>query len=126
MKKRYIQKRVGNKVLTLHRYIMQKYLGHELARYEHVHHINGNIYDNHIRNLQILNWSDHAKQHPADTAKIFPPGENHPNAKFSNNVIERLKIDLATGVRTKELSDKYKMSLRYVQMIKSGNARKTV
>lgn len=48
-----------------HRKIMEEFLGRKLKRKEHIHHINGNKLDNRIKNLMILNPSEHQLLHIA-------------------------------------------------------------
>lgn len=50
-----------SKYKTEHRVIMEKHLGRNLLRSEHVHHINGNGLDNRIENLQVIDVREHAK-----------------------------------------------------------------
>ena len=54
-------------------YVMEKHLGHQLAKNEIVHHINHIKTDNRIKNLMLFkNGSEHAKYH-------YPKGIPSPN-----------------------------------------------
>ena len=66
----YIQIYIGNnKYITEHRLNMEKFIGRNLKKTEHIHHLNGNKLDNRIRNLIVITNSDHNKIH-------FPHGWN--------------------------------------------------
>jgi hypothetical protein len=47
----------------LHRVIWENHHGRKLESNEIIHHINENIWDNRIENLQIMSRSEHAKLH---------------------------------------------------------------
>ena len=57
----YKQMKVDGKVVRVHRYLMEQYLGRKLDRDEHVHHINGNSRDNRIENLMVIGNADHQR-----------------------------------------------------------------
>ena len=52
---------VNGKQKRLHRHIMEQHIGRKLERWEHVHHINDDSFDNRIENLQLLSNSEHQK-----------------------------------------------------------------
>ena len=64
MPKSYITKWIKGKQCRIHRLIMEKRLKRKLSSNELVHHINGNIHDNRIENLEIVTRSEHKKLHP--------------------------------------------------------------
>ena len=47
--------------MPLHRHLMQLHIGRDLERWEHVHHINHDTFDNRLENLQILSNIEHGK-----------------------------------------------------------------
>lgn len=54
------------------RYLMEVHLNRRLESFEDVHHINGDLADDRLENLTILNHSDHTKLHTKDNP-VNPP-----------------------------------------------------
>lgn len=60
--------RTNQKYVYRYRLIMEKHLGRTLRREEVVHHINGDVTDDRIENLQLLTQSEHAHIHGINTS----------------------------------------------------------
>lgn len=54
---------INGKQVLEHRYFMEQHINRKLERREHIHHINGIKTDNRIENLELVDWSEHGKQH---------------------------------------------------------------
>ena len=55
--------RVNGKCIQEHRYLMEQKIGRPLTADEEVHHIDGNIRNNSIENLQLLTIPEHRNLH---------------------------------------------------------------
>lgn len=63
MTARYRTIKVNGKTKLYHRHVMERHLGRPLATNEHVHHINGDRWDNRLCNLEVLKAREHLRHH---------------------------------------------------------------
>lgn len=60
---RYKTVKINGKTKLLHRHLMEQKLGRKLLTTEHVHHKDGNPWNNDIANLDLMDGADHQKHH---------------------------------------------------------------
>jgi len=58
---RYKTMTINGKSVRIHRHLMETHLGRKLNSQEHVHHINGDPFDNRLENLMVLWNGDHQR-----------------------------------------------------------------
>lgn len=58
-----VRQRRNGGLIKKYRGIMSNHLGRKLETHEHVHHIDGNIHNNDISNLEIIDKHEHARLH---------------------------------------------------------------
>lgn len=88
-----------------HRIVMEKYLGRNLLRSEHVHHINHNKADNRIENLKVVTGSEHLKVHALENG-LGKDRVGIPPTNKTNSLVRELVY---------ELRNKRQWKLKYIQ-----------
>lgn len=68
--KRYRSRKINGRTLLEHRIVVERAIGRPLRTDEHVHHKNGDRFDNRIENLEILSPADHMRLHKQKHPRI--------------------------------------------------------
>lgn len=90
----------------VHRVIMEKHIGRKLDRREVVHHINGNIHDNRLENLQLMTLAEHGRLHrtgrglSADTRKKLSEAASRQDHWNQSKLTREQVAEAARGVES--------------------------
>ena len=74
-----------------HRYFMEQHLGRKLVDGEVVHHINGNIHDNRIENLEVMSVAEHLRLHS-------PSRDHSSHSKLTSHDVLEIRNSKLTNV----------------------------
>lgn len=105
--------KVNGKKMDEHRYVMERYLGRQLARDEVVHHKDGDKSNNEIDNLELMSLSEHTRQHqmgnvPSDeTRKKLSEaltGHRSTSRKLNDDQVKRIRELHNNGISNREIA----------------------
>ena len=121
--------RVNGKKVDEHRYIMEQYLGRKLSRDEVVHHKNGEKDDNDVDNLEVMDLSEHTKQHHIGSTlseetkrKISEAliGNQSVNRKLNDSQVEEIKRLHDNGVSNRKIAKMFNVNHQTINDIING------
>jgi len=103
--------------IKVHRLVAEAFLPDFLEKPQ-VNHIDGNKQNNHISNLEMATASENML-HAFNTG-LNPKGENHGNAKLSNEDVATIKMLLCEGETTVSIAKEFGVDRSTVSLIKLG------
>jgi hypothetical protein len=83
--------------ISEHRYLMEKKLGRFLSTSEHVHHKDGDGKNNDLENLELMNSSEHAREHDRANPEKLENGTKALKDYAARRKLERVEIPCACG-----------------------------
>lgn len=81
-----------------------------------VNHIDGNIYNNHVSNLELVTHAENL-EHSIRTGLKCDYGEKHVHAKLTNEQACIIRIRVANGEKQKDIADELKVSKQTINNI---------
>ena len=106
----YPKYKIHGRTYDKHRVNMERHIGRKLTRYEVVHHVNGDILDHRIENLEILPLAVHSRLHQS--------GSGNSSAKLNNIQVVAIREALVTGETIASIARRYGLYRATIQDIK--------
>lgn len=81
-----------------------------------VNHIDGNVYNNHISNLELVTHADNIR-HSIETGLKRDYGEQHVHAKLTNEQARQVRLRVANGKKQKDVAADLGVSKQLINSI---------
>jgi hypothetical protein len=121
----YIGTRQG--LILAHRIVADCFIPNE-ENLEQINHKNGVKTDNRVENLEWVSRSENMKHAARNNLLVWngKSGEESNLTKHEDSLVHAICADLQTGLRNKDIADKYNLKTSYIKEIRSGRCRKDI
>lgn len=109
------------KTFLIHRLVAELFCDNP-DNYKYVNHLDGDKSNNHANNLEWCNNS-HNLRHAYKNGLKSAKGMKNGRAKFTNELIEQVRLDFTEGISRKDLSIKYNISYSHIVSILANKRR---
>lgn len=92
-----------------HRVVMERHLGRELARWEIVHHVDGDPLNNTVENLEVMTQAEHRRRHSSE-GTTPPPPRNWKTRPHKGLNVDRIVAMLDAGHTFQEVGVEFGIS----------------
>jgi len=125
-KQRYKRTHIGDRFFQVHRVAWESHYG-PVPEGCYIHHIDKDIHNNDINNLQCVTSSEHAKLHgwqpPRMRGRLFTKGNVPPNRPAANvELVPLIRRYLQDGWRVRDIVSEFGVSRYLVSDVKSGRS----
>lgn len=110
-------------LMLYYRGVMAAHLGRLLEDHEIVHHINEDPTDDRMENLEVTTRAAHLALHRPAYVQRNLRGDEHPNAKITDEQVAELRHLYSTGTKPKELGRIFGIHPKSASNIARGRSR---
>lgn len=105
---------------SVHRIVYETFVG-DIPEGLQINHLDGNKSNNHLSNLEVCTASENVKHAFATGLRVAKKGEETPQAKVTTEQVKQMYGLFKLGYTNDQVADLYKLSPRYVSLIRHGH-----